>query len=218
MPILIDTVDFLDEFGNSTTFYKANAGDKIRAVYNVRSSMRMTSIANPLTLDPSVNQVQSAGISWLDEGFRPGDNVLIYLHSSGGGVINTWWSTIQYVDDVLADFGAMPNWYDITANEFITMYVVDAINSYTKLERDGMDLMFNHVKNSAPGSEFSLIDAEVTQIQFSNLALVPVGSSSTGVIVGNQSGGFLLDATVRHSAPTTGGFSYWQVIVDFINP
>jgi hypothetical protein len=218
MPILIDSVDFLDEFGNSTTFYQANAGDKMRAVYNVRSSIRMTSVANPLTLDPSVNQVQSAGISWLDEGFRVNDNVLIYIHSSGGAVINTFWSTIQYVDDVLCDFGAMPDWYSITNSEFTTMYAVDAIGSYQKLERDGVDIMFNHVKNGNPGSEFSLIDAEVSQIQFTNLALLPVGGSAVGVVVGNQSGGFLLAASVLHSAPTTGGFSYWQVIVDFINP
>ena len=66
MPILIDTVDFLDEFGNVTSFYKANAGDKITATFNLRSSMRMTSVANPLTLDPSSNQIQSAGTSWLD--------------------------------------------------------------------------------------------------------------------------------------------------------
>lgn len=218
MPILIDSVDFLDEWGNSLTYYKANAGDKFQAVFNIRSSMRMTSVANPLTLDPSVNQVQSAGISWLEEGFRVGDNILIYIHSNGGAVINTFWSTVQYVDDVLCDFGAMPDWYDITNGEFVTMYVVAAPNSYQKLERDGLDLTFNHVKNSTPGSEFSLIDAEVTQINFTNLALLPVGGLATGTIVGNQSGGFLVDADVLHSAPTAGGFSYWQVRVTFCDP
>jgi hypothetical protein len=218
MPILIDSVDFLDEWGNPLTFYKGNAGDKFEATFNIRSSMKMSSVGNPLTLDPSVNQVQSASISWLEEGFRVGDIVLIYIHNSGGSVNNTFWSSVQYVDDVLCDFGAMDDWYNITLNEFVTMYVVDAPNSYQKLERDGLDLTFNHSKNGNPGSEFSLIDAEVTQINFTNLALLPVGGTANGTIVGNQSGGFLIDATVSHSAPTSGGFSYWQVKVIFVNP
>ena len=80
MPILIDSVDFNDQFGNTTTFYKANAGDEMEVVFNVRSSIRMSSVGNPLTLDPSVNQVQSPGTGWLDEGFRVGNYVLIYIH------------------------------------------------------------------------------------------------------------------------------------------
>ena len=218
MPILIDSADFLDEWGNSLTFYKANAGDKFEAVFNIRSSMRISSVGNPLTLDPSVNQVQSAGISWLDEGFRVGDNVLIYIYNPGGTINNTFWSTIQYVDDVICDFGAISDWYDLTANEFVVMYVVDAIGSFTKLERDGLDLTFNHVKNSTPGAEFSLIDAETTQITFTNLAGLPVGGLANGVVVGNQSGGFLISASVLHSAPTAGGFSFWQIRVIFCDP
>ena len=220
MPILIDSVDFLDEWGNPLTFYKGNAGDKFEATFNIRSSMRMTSVGNPLTLDPSVNQVQSASISWLDEGFRVGDNVLVYIHNSGGSVNFTLWTTVEYVDDVVCDFGAMGDWYNITLNEFVTMYVVDAFGSYNKVERDGLDLTFNHVKNSSPGSEFSLIDAEVTQINFTNLASLPIGGTANGTIVGFQSGGFLIDAEVTVIPPPVlnTGFSYWQVKVTFVDP
>lgn len=218
MPILIDSVDFLDEWGNPLTFYKANAGDKFEAVFNIRSSMRMTSVANPLTLDPSINTVQSAGISWLEEGFRVGDNVLVYIYNSGGTVNFTFWTTVQYVDDVLCDFSGMQTWYDITAGESVVMFVVDAPLSFNKLERDGLDLTFNHVKNSTPGAEFSLIDAEVTQLTFTNLAGLPVGGLANGVIVGNQSGGFLISASVLHSAVNQGGFSNWQIRVIFCDP
>jgi hypothetical protein len=220
MGVLIDSVDFLDEWGNSLTYYKGNAGDKFQAVFNIRQNIRMTSVANPLTLDPGIgmNTVQSPSISWLEEGFRVNDWVVVYIHSSGGGVIFTFWTQVQYVDDVTCDFGAIQDWYDITAGEFVSMYVVAAQYSYQKVERDGLDLTFNHSKNSNPGSEFSLIDAEVTQINFTNLAGLPVGGLAFGTIVGNQSGGFLIDAEVLHSAPTVGGWSYWQVKVTFCNP
>jgi hypothetical protein len=218
MPIFIDSVDFNDNFGNSTTFYKANAGDEIEVVFNVRASIRMSSVSNPLILDPSLNTVQSASTGWLDEGFRVGNNVLVYIHSSGGGIINTFWTTIQYVDNVLCDFTAIPNWYNITNGEFVTMYAVNAPNSYNTIDRDGLDLLFNHVKNSSPGSDFSLIDAEVSTINFVGLSTLGIGSSISGVFVGNQSGGFLLRAEVTRSGATSGGFSNWQVRVRFINP
>src|SRR6056300_1151861 len=130
MPILIDSVDFNNFPSGNNSFYKSNAGDETEAVMNIRAAIRMTSVGNPLVLDPSLNQVQSPSISWLEEGFRPGDNVIVYLHSNGGAVINSWWSNIVYCDDILADFGPMPDWYNIANGEFITMYAVTANGSY----------------------------------------------------------------------------------------
>ena len=154
MPIWINSGNFTDVFGNTDGFYKSNTVDEIYGVLTMTATIRMTSQGNPLNLDPSLNQVTSPSISWIQEGFRVGDNVIVYLHSSGGAVINSWWTNIVYVDDVMCDFGPMPDWYDITNNEFITMYAVIAPGSYTARFRSDMDLLFNHVKNNIPGSEF----------------------------------------------------------------
>ena len=225
MPILIDFVNFVDTFGNTTGYYKANAGDEITAVYRVRSQQRMTSVGNPLTLDPSVNQVQSPQISWLEEGFRPGDSVLVRIHSSGGAIINQFWSTVVYCDDILCDFGPMPDWYDITANEFVTMfpviggpYPVAGPGSQTVIPRSDMDVLFNNPKNSSPGSEFSLIDAETTRFLLPGLESVGVGGTVNGIEIINQSGAFVKDVSITRVANAGDGWFQHDLTVTFANP
>lgn len=217
MPILVDSVDFTNFNSGTTSFYRSDAGDETEAVLNIRAGIRMTSIGNPLVLDPGLNQVQSPSVSWLDEGFRPNDWVLIYRHTSGGSVISTAWSQIQYVDDIICDFTSMPFWYSIANNEFISMWVVDAPNSYGKIARDELDILFNHAKTGSAGSEFSLIDAEVSRVKMSGIAALGIGGSVNGILLGNQSGGFLKEASItRVTSPDS--FYKYQVRIKFINP
>lgn len=217
MPIFIDSVNFTSFNSGTTSFYKSNAGDEIEAVMNIRAAIRMTSVGNPLILDTSLNQVQSPSISWLEEGFRPGDSVIVYLHSSGGAVINSWWTNIVYCDDILADFGPMPDWYDITANEFITMYAVQANGSYAAVVRDELDVLLNHSKTGSAGSEFSLIDAEVTRAKMSGISALGIGGSINGILLGNQSGGFLKEASITR-VTAIDQFLKYEVRVKFSNP
>lgn len=214
MPILINSANFTDIFGNTLGFYKGNTVDQFDVEFNVSSLIRMSSIGNPLTLDPSLNQVLSPSVSWLEEGFRVGDNVLVRIHSSGGAVINQFTSNITYVDDVMCDFGPMPDWYSITNNEFITIIALDGINVRG---RDDLDILFNHIKNSTPTGTASLIDAEVTRAIFSGIAAMSVGQTINGTLVGNQSGQFVISAEITRNAQQGDLFFNHTIKVRFMN-
>lgn len=216
MPIYIDSLDFTSSLGAADTFYKSNAGDNMTAVMTIRGSIRMSSVGNPLTLDPTTNQVQSAGQSWLDEGFRVGQDVYIVQYSSGGAVLNFWWSNVVYVDDVLCDFGPMPNWYSIGAGQHLTITAVVANGVTNALPFDEVDVLFNHQKNGVPESPFSLIDGEVSRGRVTGVAALGIGGAIAGVLLGNQSGGFLGSVALQRVAGIDQFFRY-EITLTFIN-
>lgn len=214
MSILIDSATFDFGYGGSS-FYQANAGDLVSARLIVRSLCRVTSVSNPLTLDPTTNQIQSPSVSWLDEGFRVGDYVRCERLTSGGSPIQAFWSQVQYVDDIMCDFTSMPTFYDITSGEIMTFTVMN-YPSLTATERDDVDIMLNHVKNSTAGTINSLIDGEVTRLRINGIAALPVGGTINGVVLGNQSGQFLVDGSLT-KLPSTDQFSKYQIDLTFVN-
>jgi hypothetical protein len=215
MPVLIDSVNFT--VGSVTTsFYKSNNGDPIRADMIIRSLLRVTSVSNPLTLDPITGQVQSPSISWLEEGFRVGDNVLVEKFTSAGISLVSWYTVVEYVDDIMCDFTVMPFFYDIGNGEILTFTVVQAAGFPIPEERDEVDILLNQVKNSTAGTPNSLIDGEVTRVRISNITSLAVGSTINGTILGNQSGNFLIAARFTKLAPTDDFFKY-RIRLNFVN-
>ena len=215
MPILINSTTFTDNFGNTLPFYKGNAGDKFSINFNISSIIRMTSVGNPLTIDTSLNQVLSPSVSWIKEGFRVGDPVLITIHNSGGSPAFQFYSEITYVDDTMCDFTDMGVWYDITAGQFISIVALKVGTTNTKV-RGELEVNFNHIKNSVPTGASSLIDAEVSRIMFPDTQLMAVGASINGLLVGNQSGQFIESATLTRNAQQPDGFHH-TLTIEFIN-
>lgn len=214
MPILINSAKFTDVFGNTLSFYKSNTVDQFEVTFNISSLIRMSSVGNPLTLDPSLNQVLSPSVSWIEEGFRVGDSVLIRIHNSGGSINNAFNSSITYVDDVMCDFSAMPDWYQITNGEFVT--IIALTGSSVKFRSD-MTVFFNHVKNSSPGSVASLIDAEATRFLLAGLQTMSVGATVVGVPIGNQSGQFVIGAEIKRNAQQADLFFNHDLKITFMN-
>ncbi len=199
MPILINSANYIDNFGNSTPFYVGNAGDKFTVEYTIQSLIRMTSVGNPLIIDTSLNQVLSSNASWITEGFRVGLEVNIKIHSAGGAVIYDFNTSITYVDDILCDFSGLVYWYTQTAGEFVVIVALEPGNPSSLQARATLDCLFNHVKNSVPGAPASLIDAEVTRAVFNNIYLMAVGAIVQADLVGNQSGQFLISAELERN-------------------
>ena len=217
MPILINSATFTDNFGNTLPFYKGNAGDRFSINFNIASLVRMTSIGNPLTIDTSLNQVLSPQVSWIEEGFRVGDDVLVGIYNAGGSLAGPFFTTsITYVDDVMCDFTAMTTWYDITAGQFIVMRALETGTTSVKA-RGELEVNFNHIKNSLPTGAASLIDAEVSRIMFPNTDTMAVGAVINGQLVNKQSGQFIESATLTRNTQQADSFFNHTLTITFTN-
>jgi len=216
MPILIDDIQFTDSLGKSTSFYESNAGDEVTAVMTIRGQIRMSSVGNPLTLDPTTNQVQSTQ-SWLDAGFRPNQWVYCVRYTSGGAVIaSPFWSFVTFVNDSVIDLTSCPTWYSIGNSEIMTLTAVVASGSTSALPFDQLDLLMNHSQNGTPFTQFSQIDGEVTRARMTGIAALSVGGSLSATILGNQSGQFLVSSSITRII-NVDQFYRWEVEVKFIN-
>jgi hypothetical protein len=199
MPIKQISKTFTDIFGNITSTYKANAGDKITLKSTFESSIQMTSLTdNPLILNSIDNEIYCYGkIGWLKEGFRLSDTIDVLQYTTATGVLLTTESgrTITYISDttIRVSGGTLAS-FDSTIN---TMRVKNSRN-HAELE-----LNVNHVINSYPSSSNSLIDGEETKIVFKDLSTIIVTGTSTGVIVGNKSGQFIVSAVITRLADVT---------------
>jgi hypothetical protein len=217
MGVLIDSATFT--YGATpTSFYQSNSGDLVTATLRIRSQIRLSSINNTLQLDPTNNTITSPSVSWLEEGFRVNDWVLFYVRNSGGSVVSgPYWTQVQSVTDFVCDVTSMPVWYDFAASEYIEFYVVDASGSYQQVERNEVDVLVNHSLNSLQGNPNSLIDGEVTRVRFSNVNLASTPSTITGVILGNQSGQFLIVGNLNKIVSTDPSFFMYDLELTFVN-
>jgi len=211
MPVQIASAQYYDNFGGGPfNSYKSNAGDRHELRIVMYSSIRISSLTNPLTLDPSINEITIAGASWIVEGFRIGDTATVTIHNSGGGVVTSFTTTISYVDNVIMDVTSCPTWYNQSTGEF-------AVISLASRDREDLDLMFNHVSNNNGGQEFSLIDGEATRLSFPGAGLLSVSGSMTGAFVGNQSGQFVNSATITRNGNTGQGQRVYTISIFFEN-
>jgi hypothetical protein len=217
MPIQIIQNSFENSFGVVTNQYTSNAGDEIVASFRIRSAIRITSVSNPLSLDVSLNSVTSPSISWLDEGFRIGDSCYFRILSAGGSLVNSWFSTIVYVDDTTCDFTAMPDWYDQGVGEIIEIRscVSGTDNNYRS--RDNFDIFINHSISGQQGQVSSLIDGESSRCVFNNVASMNAGDTRIGVKVNNQSGQFFKEAVVQRIANSSDGWYVYDLELTFVN-
>lgn len=183
MPISIINKQFVDVFSNATTYYQANAGDRIAVQIELTECIRVQSGgANNFSLDPINNIIIWSTGNFLDEGFRIGDDVEINVYTNGGSIISSSVTSVTNVTANQLDVNSIPVWYDFTAGEILRVTV-------TGRKREGLILNLNHVNNGTTGTKFSLIDGEVTTFTF-NLSTTTTGDYVNGTQVGNRSGQF----------------------------
>jgi hypothetical protein len=173
----------------------------------------MSSLTNPLFLDLSSlpYEITSSSISWLDEGFRIGDQVLMQVWQGTSGVpINSQTTSVDYVDDAILGVSAMAFWYDVAADQYMTITVANR-------NRSDLETLFNHSLNSTAGTEFSLIDGEVTRAMFLGLETLGIGNTQVAVLTGNQSGQFLISAEITRLADPYANERGYNLKFTFIN-
>jgi hypothetical protein len=164
-----------------------------------------------MTLDPSVNQITISSGSWLEEGFRVGDNVVFTIYSAGGAVVTTWTTAATSVSDSVIDVNSVPTWYDFTTGQFVVVEVP------TMSGRGDLEVFFNHVSNLNGGSEFSLIDGEVTRGVFTDTNAIASLSSQTATLTGNQSGQYVSGMDILRVPTTVPNSKSFKIAITFIN-
>jgi hypothetical protein len=211
MPVQLIKTEFYDNFGNGPfTSYVSNAGDQFKVVHTLHTNIRISSLTNPLFLDPSINTIQSSSISWLTEGFRVDDLVQFTIYTSTGTIVQQWTTAVTYVDDFILDVNSIPYWYNLTAGEFIVIEV-------TNRNRDDLDVLFNHVQNATTGNQFSIIDGEATRAVFVGVDALAVSAGLLGSLVGNQSGQFLISVELERLANPLTYQKAYEITIQFVN-
>jgi len=212
MPIQVVSKDFTDIFGNSLSFYQANAGDKITFTADLHSSIRISSQQSPFQLNLSVYpyEITSPSLSWIEEGFRLNDTVQVSIWDPFSATpLNQYNANIDYIDDNVIGLSTMLGWFDVTQQQYVTIQTVGR-------DRDTLDVLLNQVLNSTAGTEFSLIDGEVTRFKFTNINGTSIGTTLTGVQTGLQSGQFEASATLQRLANPGGSERAYRLTIEYI--
>jgi len=216
MPIIIENNNYSNAFGYSGATYTSNSGDKTTLELTFAELIRVTTLSNPFSFDPILNVLTSPSISWVAEGFRVGDIVKITRYDNVGAVITTHEANVTSItaSALNVDSWATNLFYDISANDI--MEIVPLVTSGGAVRRrDDLLIEFNHALNDQQGSSTSLIDGEKTQIFFSGLSSL-VGTQS-GILVGNQSGQFLIDAEIEYIGLNSDNFHQYTLTFEFVN-
>lgn len=212
MPITAINKEYSDAFGNTNTFYQANAGDSYTAEYTFFETIRIESSAsNILSYNPATKTITWSNGSFLGEGFRIGDEISVLVYNSGGTLIHT-----SVVDVVVADVNYIIHnstiiWYNVSAGDSLVIVVNYKIGD----KRKGLLVDVNHVANATPGTEFSLIDGEVTRFTFdlSNTAIVP---NVSGTQVGLKSGQFATFANLTDLTTYPNNIRTYTLTINYV--
>lgn len=197
MPIKIVSNVYSDIFGNTFDYYQANAGDKITATTTIESNISVTEVAG---LSVDINWIDDefnllGQVTWLSEGFRIGDSVDMEIWRKVDDVlVDTRTYTIDFVSDtVLRPDASIGGIFD--HNDYWLRFTV------TNRQHADLVVNLNHMLNDTSNSTLgSLIDGEITAIKFTDLDGMAELDVVNGVLLGNQSGQYLIDGTITRVA------------------
>lgn len=193
---------FTDIFGNETTFYRANAGDKITSTFEVRNLIEAgSSDTNYFYVYPSINTITRMYGNWEDDGLREGQTVQVR-----NPAITTFTTTITaiYGNTIeLATLGALAG----VSSEGESFGTIDFVRLNSNTQHDCVDALVNFVNNGGSTSTNSLIDGENTVIRFAGLNALTVGGSITGVQVGHKSGQFNVSGEITLDSEDVDNFT-----------
>lgn len=220
MPVIIDNNNYTNNFGYSGSTYVSNAGDETTLELTVSEKIRITTVNNPFTLDPLLNILTSPSVSWTEEGFRPADLVYIARYDSTGTLINSGFNVVSSVSNTELNLAtSIPGlFYDIGANEIMEVIAVtNSSGTPSPRRREDLFIEFNHSSNDQVGNPASVIDGELTRVFFGNLSALAFNATQVGSIVGNQSGQFLTQASIKYEGGNLDAFFQYKITLQFVN-
>lgn len=205
MPIIQINQSFQDMFGTTRSFLQSNAGDLQTARISIRESISVnSSLGESIQNNPALNLMTWLGGNWEEEGFRVGDTITITTYTESTGVVlATTSTTIVWInEDEMEVASALSSWYTQSNGE--------AVSIFNTRNREQMTLEFNMVVNGSAGSQYSLIDGEVSRFTFD----LSGGAGATGVQIGNKSGAYDLSAVMVLNS-TSGSTKEYELQISF---
>lgn len=185
MPVILTNKSYTDIYGNSSTYFKANAGDTIDVKYTFTTEIFvMSSDSNSMKfsqIDGSITQNQG---SFINEGFRAGQTYILKDVNNSNVVTQTYSGTIISVSDLQLFVTGLPASNNASSSNATWCIFVEQIRSSVEL---GVNFVDNTL--SSPSLD-SLLDGETNRFVANGLNSLAVNSSKALFQVGKKSGGF----------------------------
>ena len=201
MPIKLVSKSYTDIYGNSSSNYKANAGDKIISKLTISSDIYVRSGSqNQMSFDRLDGILKQTQGDFLELGFRKG-MTLNWKTVNDSNVIGN--SITATIDDVYPLYlvlsgGSLPNLNNASSNDSIWVL-------YTNSTHDEINLSLNFTDIDNPTSTpDSLIDGEVSKFSYQGLTALSVSSTANLTQLGKKSGQFAItNTTIKRLADST---------------
>lgn len=201
MPIKLVSKSYTDIYGNSSSNYKANAGDKIISKLTISSDIYVRSgTQNQMSFDKFDGVLKQTQGDFLELGFRKG-MTLTWVTVNESNVVQATYSAT--IDDVYPLYmvisgGSLPNLNNTSTSSYIW-----ALYSNSTHDEINLSLNFTDIENPTSTPE-SLIDGEVSKFSYQGLTALSVGSTANLTQLGKKSGQFAItNTTIKRLADST---------------
>lgn len=194
MGVKVKNTSYTSNLTGTSPSYVSTPAELIILRADIETNVRVLE-SNSISITPNFvdNQIEIAGFDFLQEGFRNADKVTWTLYNKADGSVNM--TAILFIDYVTASVmrftAPLPTFPD--NQDTVQELVADRTQDY-------LEFNLNHISSEVAESADSMIDGEVTRIIFDGLDAINVNGSKNGVKVGNQSGQYVLSASIQRFA------------------
>jgi hypothetical protein len=200
MPIKLVSKSYTDIYSNSSSNYKANAGDKIVSKLTISSDIYVRSTnQNQLNFDRYDSVFSQTQGDFLEQGFRVGQTFYWKVVNDSNVTLFSYTGTIDQVNPLfLVLSGTLPNINGGSSTSGIWVF-------YTNDTHDEISLNLNFTNSVNPtASPDSLIDGESSKFAYQGLTALSVSSTANLTQVGKKSGQFAItNTTIKRLADST---------------
>jgi hypothetical protein len=184
--------------GEQSNYLLAAKDDIFTYEISLRSLFIFTSSQQTPLEIVSGNTIRIVGSTWGEFGFLVGDTLAL---SIGGGTPEN--VTVQDIQGDLMTFTTSPSILTSNISEVYPGGGNDpfTVNHQSTQHVNKIEVLFNLVANLSPANPNSFIDGEVNKVEF-DVSGLNVSDQIAGVVVGNQSGGAILESIAERIADT----------------
>lgn len=201
MPIKLVSKSYTDIYGNSSSNYKANAGDKIISKLTISSDIYVRSGSqNQMSFDRLDGVLKQTQGDFLELGFRKGMTIYWKTVNDSNVVGNSITAIIEdvYPLYLVLSGASLPNLNNASSSDAIWVLYTDSTHDEINLS-----LNFTDIENPTSTPD-SLIDGEVSKFSYQGLTALSVGSTANLTQLGKKSGQFAItNTTIKRLADST---------------